>query len=225
VTPFEWAWLADNSGLVISKLVQHIQLTVIAVVVGFAISLPLGIYAFRHGHAYGPIAGVTGILYTIPSLALFAFFIPVTGLTTTTAEIGLVSYTLLILIRNIVSGLRGVPPDAREAALGMGHSSRELLWKVEMPLALPVIMAGVRLATVTTIGLVTVTALIGKGGFGALILQGFRFLQASPLVVGAVLSLALAITVDALLVAVERRMTPWTKVGSSKAVVAGGERG
>jgi osmoprotectant transport system permease protein len=211
VRPFEWGWIPQNAGLIAEKLVEHLQLTVIAVVIGLLISLPLGVYSHRHRIAYPPIASVTGLLYTIPSLALFAFLLPWTGLSITTAEIGLVSYTLLILIRNIVAGLQGVPADTKEAAVGMGYTPRQLLWRVEMPLALPVIIAGVRLATVTTIGLVTVTSLIGLGGFGFLILDGFRDLNSSPLVVGAAASTILAVAMDALLVGAERRTTPWSR--------------
>jgi osmoprotectant transport system permease protein len=211
VRPFDWGWIPQNAGLIAEKLVEHLQLTVIAVAIGLLISLPLGVYSHRHRIAYPPIVSVTGLLYTIPSLALFAFLLPWTGLSITTAEIGLVSYTLLILIRNIVAGLQGVPADTKEAAVGMGYTPRQLLWRVEMPLALPVIIAGVRLATVTTIGLVTVTSLIGLGGFGFLILDGFRDLNSSPLVVGAAASTILAVAMDALLVGAERRTTPWSR--------------
>jgi osmoprotectant transport system permease protein len=211
VRPFDWGWISDHTDLIWTKFVEHLELTVIAVVIGMLVSLPLGVYSHRHKIAYPPIASVAGLLYTIPSVALFAFLLPWTGLTIRTAEIGLVSYTLLILIRNIVTGLQGVPGDTKEAAVGMGYTPRQLLWRVEIPLALPVIMAGVRLTTVTTIGLVTVTALIGLGGFGSLILEGFRFLDASPLVVGAVASLLLAVAMDGLLVTAERRVTPWAR--------------
>ena len=206
-----WSWVADNRGAIFEKILEHLQLTGIAVTIGLLISLPLGIYAYRHRRAYAPITIFTGFLYTIPSLALFAFLVPYTGLSVTTAEIGLVSYTLLILIRNIVAGLDGVPSDAREAAIGMGYSRRQLLWRVELPLAIPVILAGIRLATVTTIGLVTVAALIGRGGLGFFILTGFRRDFTTSMIVGAVLSVALAVTVDALLVGAERALTPWTR--------------
>src|SRR5262249_18732126 len=149
--------------------------------------------------------------YGIPSLALFAFLIPFTGLTVLTAEIGLVSYTLLILTRAIVGGLQSVPDDVRETAIGTGFTSRQLLWRVELPLALPVIVGGLRVATVTTIGLVTVTALIGLGGMGAFILQGIQRFFNTPLIVGTVLSVALGVGADVLLVAVQRRVTPWAQ--------------
>ena len=206
-----WSWVVDNSGEIFDRLLEHLQLTAIAVFFGLLISFPLAIYAYRHRRAYAPITVVTGILYTIPSLALFAFLLPYTGLTVMTAEIGLVSYTLLILIRNIVAGLQGVPPDARDAAIGMGYSPRQLLWRVELPLALPVILAGIRLATVTTIGLVTVAALIGRGGLGYFILLGFDRSFTTASIVGAVLSLLVAVAVDAALVGTERVLTPWTR--------------
>lgn len=206
----DWSRVAEDRGEIWAQFIEHISLTGIAVVIGLLISLPLGIFAYRHKWSYTPITGFTGILYTIPSVALFAFLLPYTGLTGyTTAEIGLVSYTLLILIRNIVAGLAGVPPDAKEAAHGMGLSRRQLLWRVEIPLALPVIMAGIRLATVTTIGLVTVTAIIGKGGLGRFILQGLNNFDSTLSFVGAILSLALAVAADLILVRVERFVTPW----------------
>jgi osmoprotectant transport system permease protein len=207
---FDWQWVTENLNLIGRQLLQHIYLTVLAVGIGLAISIPVAVYIHRHRRAYGPVTSVAGVLYTIPSLALFALLLPFTGLGTDTAEIGLVSYTLLILIRNTVVGLDSVPGDVKEAAVGMGYSERELLMRVEFPLALPVIVAGVRIATVTTIGLVTVTALIGKGGLGFLMLAGFRNLYPEVAVlVGLVLSVALAVTADALLLAAQRVLTPW----------------
>ena len=205
----DWGWIADHLDDVWARLIEHSYLTFLAVAVGMLISFPLAIVAFRHRKAYGPIGAVTGLLYTIPSLALFAFLVPYTHLSVLTAEIGLVSYTLLILIRGMVSGLDGVPPDARDAALGMGYSRSELLWRVELPLAVPVIIAGIRIATVTTIGLVTVTALIGKGGLGFFILMGIDRNFPTASLLGSLLSLALAVLVDFLLVRVERLATPW----------------
>ena len=208
---FRWGWVVDNLDEIYARSWEHVVLTAIAVGVGFLISFPLGVYSYRHRRVYGPIATVAGILYTIPSLALFAMLVPFTGLSTTTAEIGLVSYTLLILIRNIVAGLQGVPEDAKEAALGMGYSRRQLLWKVELPLALPVIVAGLRIATVTVIGLVTVTALIDQGGLGYFILLGLERFFSTAAILGAVLSVLLAITVDRLLALAERLLTPWAR--------------
>src|SRR5207237_7979460 len=154
--------------------------------------LGLGLAPLRLPALSARITGTAGILYTIPSLALFAFLVPHTGRSVLTAEIGLVSYTLLIFIRNIISGIRGVPSDVRDAALGMGYTPRQILWRIELPLALGVIFAGIRVATITTIGLVTVTALIGEGGLGYFILLGMQQLLSTPLLVGRSGSIALA---------------------------------
>jgi osmoprotectant transport system permease protein len=206
-----WDWIVDHLDDIGRQLVEHLQLTLIAVVVGFAISLPLAILAYRRRSLYGPITFVTGLLYTIPSLALFVILIPFTGLSLLTAEIGLVSYTLLILIRNTVAGLRSVPDDVREAARGMGYTPRAMLLRVELPLALPAIFAGIRIATVTTIGLVTVTALIGGGGLGQFILSGLQTFFATPTMVGAVLSVVLALTADWILLVAQSAITPWAR--------------
>lgn len=205
-----WDWIGSNLAEIGARVIEHIELTLIAVVIGLAISFAFSLLIRWNGRLYLPITSVAGILYTIPSLALFAMLVPFTGLSTLTAEIGLVSYTLLILTRNIVGGLQSVPADAREAALGMGYTSSQLLWQVELPLALPVIIAGVRVATVTTIGLVTVTALIGQGGLGFLILRGIQQFFSTPLIVGAVLSILLAVTADGLLVLLQRLIVPWS---------------
>ncbi len=207
----DWSWLGDHTSVVTHLAAEHVKLTLIAVAIGMAISFPLGVLAHRHRWVYAPVNGFAGILYTIPSLALFALLVPYTGLSTTTAEIGLVSYTLLILIRNVVAGLDGVSADVREAARGMGYNDRQLLWRVEIPLALPVIIAGIRIATVTTIGLVTVTALIGHGGLGALILQGYRQDFPTPAYAGGAPSVVLAIIADVVLLTVQRVLTPWAK--------------
>jgi osmoprotectant transport system permease protein len=208
---FDWDWAIRHLDDVLAQLVEHVELTAIAVTVGFLISFPLGVFAYRHRRIYPPLTWTAGFLYTIPSLALFAFMVPYTGLSTVTAEIGLISYTLLIFIRNIVAGLDSVPEDVREAARGMGYTPRQLLWRVEVPLALPVINAGLRIATVTTIGLVTVTALIGKGGLGQFILVGLRRFFPTPIVIATVLSMAIAISADGLLLAAQKAMAPWTR--------------
>src|SRR4051794_33630515 len=167
--------------------------------------------AHRWRRSEGPILGFTGILFTIPSLALFALLVPFTGLSRTTAEIGLVGYTLLILVRNIVAGLDDVPDDVKEAAHGMGYRPLGQLLRVELPLALPVIIAGIRIATVTTIGLVTVTGLIGQGGLGAFIIEGINRDFRTPLVVGSVCSIALAVMADIGLAATARLLAPWSR--------------
>jgi osmoprotectant transport system permease protein len=206
-----WDWIGGHLDDVLTQLLEHLQLTGLALGLGLLISAPMAILAYRRRRFYAPITFVAGLLYTIPSLALFAILVPFTGLSTLTAEIGLVGYTLLILIRNIVAGLSGVPADAKEAAIGMGYTQRQLLWRVEVPLALPVIIAGIRLALVTTIGLVTVTALIGKGGLGAFILDGVRRFFPTEILLGAVLSVALAVLGDRALVGVQRLLTPWAR--------------
>ncbi len=207
-----WDWIASHTDELALRLVEHVELTVIAVSVGLIVAFALSLLILRLPRLEAPVTWVTGTLYTIPSLALFALLIPYTGLTIVTAEIGLVSYTLLILIRNIVHGIRSVPADVREAAIGMGYTPRQMLRHIELPLALAVIIAGVRIATISTIGLVTVTALIGQGGFGYLILIGIQRFFSTELIAGAFLSVALAIAADGLLVLVQRRLTPWAHV-------------
>jgi osmoprotectant transport system permease protein len=204
-----WDWTFDHLPDIGRRLVDHLELTAVAVVLGFVIAFCLSLAIRQVPWLYTPVTWVTGVLYTIPSLALFALLIPFTGLSVVTAEIGLVSYTLLILVRNIVSGIRSVPSDVREAAVGMGYSSSQLLWRIELPLALAVIIAGIRVAVVTTVGLVTVTGLIGQGGLGSLIIQGIQQFFATPLIIGAVGSIVLAVVLDAALVALQRRITPW----------------
>jgi osmoprotectant transport system permease protein len=206
-----WDWITGNLDEIAAATLDHLVLTLIAVGVGFALSMALGLVAYRWRPLYGPIAGVAGLLYTIPSLALFMVLVPFTGLSVLTAEIGLVSYTLLILVRGIVAGLDGVPRDAVEAATGMGCTDRQRLVAVELPLAVPVIMAALRLATVTTIGLVMVTALIGEGGLGQLMLRGFNRSFPTMVYVGVVASVALAVALDLALVGLQRVLTPWTR--------------
>ena len=206
-----WDWISGHVPVIRDALTQHIELTTIAVGVGLLIALPLGLLAWRKRFLRGPIFSITGILYTIPSLALFALLIPFTGLTILTAEIGLVSYTLLILIRNIVVGMDAVPQEVREAARGMGYRPLAQLMAVDLPLAVPAIMAGIRIATVTTIGLVTVTALIGEGGLGSLMLDGLIRDFRTPLVVGTLLSIALAVVADVGLTGLQRLVTPWSR--------------
>jgi osmoprotectant transport system permease protein len=216
VTPNEplirWDWLQSHAGEIAERLGEHLELTLIAVAVGLVIAFALSFVALRVPRLYAPITWFTGILYTIPSLALFAFLVPYTGLSVLTAEIGLVSYTLLILIRNIVGGIRGVPAEVRDAALGMGYTPRQILWRIELPLALGVIFAGIRVATITTIGLVTVTALIGEGGLGYFILLGIQLFFSTPLLVGALGSVLFAVVMDGALVLVQRALTPWTRI-------------
>ena len=209
-----WDWTFNHLPDIARRVQEHLILTGIAVGVGFVLAFALSLAIRRAPALYAPVTWVAGVMYSIPSLALFALLVPFTGLSITTAEIGLVSYTLLILVRNIVGGIRSVPADVREAAVGMGYSPWQLLWKIELPLGLAVIIAGVRVALVTTIGLVTVTGVIGQGGLGALILQGIQQFFATPLVIGAVLSIILAVVLDGVLVALQRRATPWARTSA-----------
>lgn len=208
---FRWDYVWGNLDDIQTQTVEHLKLTFLAVLIGLLISFPLALLAFRRSWTYLPITWVSGILYTIPSLALFAFLVPYTGLTTLTAEIALVSYTLLILIRNIVGGLRGVPSEVKEVAIGMGYQPRQLLWRVELPLALPVIVAGIRIATVTTVGLVTVSAIIGLGGVGLFILRGVRLQASTLMILGSALAIGISIVLDLVLLFIERRLTPWAE--------------
>jgi len=206
-----WGWLSSHVPLFEDALQQHLTLTLFAVLGGLVISLPLGVAAHRWGALRNPVLAVSEIFYTIPSIALFALLIPYTGLTAVTAEIGLIGYTVLILVRNVMVGLEAVPPDVIDAANGMGYRPLARLLRIELPLALPAIIAGIRIATVTTIGLVTITALIGLGGLGQLILRGFIENFHTPLVVATVLSIALALVADLSLAGAQRLVVPWAR--------------
>ena len=206
-----WDWLSTHVSVFLSALQDHVTLTLVAVAGGLVISLPLGVFAHRWNALRNPILTVSGILYTIPSLALFSLLVPYTGLSGLTAEIGLISYTVLILVRNVLVGLEAVPRDVLDAADGMGYRPLRRLVAVEIPLALPAIFAGLRIATVTTIGLVTVAALIGVGGLGQLILEGLIDNFHTPLVVATVLSIALAFVADIGLAGVQRLAIPWAR--------------
>jgi osmoprotectant transport system permease protein len=206
-----WPWVTDHLDDIRARLGEHIELTVLAVGIGLLLALPLALLSVRYRRLYGPVLAVTGILYTIPSLAFFALLLPITGLSRGTALIPLVGYTLLILVRNIVTGIDAVPAEVKDAAEGMGYTRFRQTIRVELPLALPAIVAGVRIATVTIIGLVAVTALIGQGGLGDLMLDGFQRDFRTPLTVGIVLSLAFAIVADLLLILFLRLATPWRR--------------
>ena len=208
-----WDWVSAHLGDIATALGQHVELTAIAVGVGFVIALPLAVAAWKVRALRPPLVTASGLLYVIPSVALFVLVQPITGFfSMTTAEIALVSYTLLILVRNTLAGLDAVPDDVREAARGMGYSATRQLVSVDLPLALPSIFAGLRVATVTTVGLVNVTAFIGQGGLGQLIIQGFDENFHSPIVVGLVLSVVLAGVADAGIVLAERVTVPWVRL-------------
>lgn len=207
----EWSWVRTHLHLIRADVWEHLVLTLIAVGVGVAITFLLAGVARAWRPLQGPLLALCGTLYAIPSLALLAVLVPFTGFSTLTAEIALVSYTLLILLRNLLAGLDAVPPDVRESAVGMGFTRWQVFARIELPLALPALFAGIRVAAVTTVGLVTVTALIGEGGLGALLLDGFNRTFKTEEVVAAVLVVALALAIDLALVGTERVLTPWSR--------------
>jgi osmoprotectant transport system permease protein len=208
----EWvrAHWADTLG---PALLQHIELALIAVAIGFVLASALALLGYRYHLIDPPIGLFADFLYTIPSLALFQLLVPFTGLTVTTVEIALVSYTLLILYRNMISGLRSVPPDVLESARGMGLTRAQTFRKVEVPLALPAIMTGLRIATVSTISIATVAALVIPQGLGLPIFIGIQQdLFKTEILAAGLLTIALALFADFLLVLVQRLLTPWTRV-------------
>ncbi len=210
---FDAGYVVDNWDSIVRYLGEHVRLTVGAVVIGSAIALPLAVLARRSRFLAGPVLAVSTIVYTIPSLAMFAFIFPFTGLSSTTVLIGLVAYSLVILVRNFLAGLLAVPADVREAARGMGYGPGRMFLRVDLPLALPAFMAGLRIATVSTVALTTVGVITGHGGLGQLIVGGFNanFYRAE-IVTGALGCVLLALAADLLLASAERLLTPWTRV-------------
>jgi osmoprotectant transport system permease protein len=202
-------WIAHNFGRYETPLLQHVKLTLLAVAIGFAIAFALGLLAHRRRWLVGPITQVTGILYTIPSVAFFFLLLPLTGRGTVTALVALVSYTLLIIFRNVITGLDGVPAEARDAGRGMGLTDGQLLWRVELPLALPEIMAGLRIAVTTTVGLAALAVFAGAGGLGAVILEDVNFRANGG--VGGGLCVLLAVALDLLVLGAQRALTPWSR--------------
>jgi osmoprotectant transport system permease protein len=211
----EWDWVTERWDLIWDLTVEHLKLTSVAVGIGFALAMGMALLATRWRWLYGPLVGFCGVLYAVPSLALFGILVPITGLGMVPAQIALVGYTLLIMLRNIVAGIDGVPAAVREAADGMGFERRQRVLKVDLPLAVPAIVAGLRIATVTTVGLVTITALVGMGGYGKLIDDGLSRDFSTPVVVGTVLSVAMAVLFDLLFVGIEWISTPWTRAARS----------
>ncbi len=206
-------WLGNHWGDTLQPaLVQHVELTLVAVGIGFAIAFLLALAGFRFRIADGPLGGLTDFLYTIPSIAFFELLIPLTGLTVTTIEIPLVAYTLFVLYRNLVAGLRGVPADALEAARGMGLTRVQTFLRVELPLATPAILAGIRIATVSTISIATVAAYLISYGLGQPIFDALNQpgIFKTELVAGGGLAILLALTADALLALLQRALTPWS---------------
>ncbi|MFY9487760.1 MAG: ABC transporter permease [Solirubrobacterales bacterium] len=205
-------WIVDNFDRYTGPLTRHIELTVLAVIFGFAIALGLALLAHRRRWLVGPIVGITGVLYTLPSIAVFFLLQPLTGRGMTTALIALTAYTLLIIFRNIIAGLDNVPAEAKDAGRGIGLTDRQLLWRVEMPLALPEIIAGLRIATTTTVGLATLAFFAGAGGLGGEIFADINF--KSNVVVAGGLCVALAVIFDLLLLGVQRLLVPWQREAS-----------
>ena len=202
-------WIADNFDRYVDPFWEHVILTLVSVGIGFAIAFALALVAHRRRWLTGPIVGVTGVLYTVPSIAAFLLLLPLTGRGNLTAVIALVSYTLLIIFRNITTGLRNVPAEARDAARGMGLTDRQLLWRVELPLAIPEILAGLRIATTTTVGLATLAFFAGAGGLGREIYADVNF--KSNVVTAGGLAVLLAAVLDLVVLGTQRLMTPWRR--------------
>jgi osmoprotectant transport system permease protein len=205
-------WIADNFDRYTTPFWEHVYLTVVSVAIGFAIAFSLALLAHRRRWLTAPIIQVTGILYTLPSVAVFFLLLPITGRGRTTAIIALVSYTLLILFRNVTAGLENVPGDTRDAGRGMGLTPRQLLWRVELPLALPEIMAGLRIAVTTTVGLAALAFLAGAGGLGEAIFADVNF-RSNVLVAGG-LAVGLAVVLDLAVLGVQRVITPWMRAAA-----------
>src|SRR5262245_2160460 len=206
-----WEYVQTRADDLRQMIGQHIYITVVSVLLAFVVSLPLAILVRRWAPLEGPVLGTSTMLYTIPSLALFALLQPLTGLTIETVIIGITVYSLVILVRTNLTALRSVPTDAVEAARGMGYDAGRMLLRVEMPLALPTIFAGLRVATVSAVALTTVGAIIGFGGLGNAIYRGYRSNFKAEVLTASVLCVALAIVADLLLVLLQRRLTPWRR--------------
>ncbi|MFD7070317.1 ABC transporter permease [Streptomyces sp. NPDC059913] len=210
----EWicgAYLTSRRGILRDAVVQHVQLTAVSVLIGLAVAVPLALAARRWRWAAGPVLGLTTVLYTVPSLAMFSLLLPVYGLSASLVVTGLVLYSLTLLVRNILAGLRAVPEETRQAARGMGYGPLRLLLTVELPLALPAAMAGLRIATVSAVSLVTVGAIVGYGGLGNLIYSGMNTYFKAQVLTASVLCVLIAVTADLLLLLVQRLLTPWTR--------------
>jgi osmoprotectant transport system permease protein len=202
-------WIFDNFDRYVDPFWDHVYLTLVSVAIGFAIAFGLALLAHRRRWLTGPIVQVTGILYTLPSVAVFFLLLPITGRGNTTAIIALVAYSLLILFRNFIAGFDNVPAESKDAGRGMGLTERQLLWRVELPLALPEIMAGLRIAVTTTVGLTALVFLAGAGGLGAALFADINF-RSNVLVAGG-LAVLLAIVLDLLVLALQWALTPWMR--------------
>lgn len=207
----DFGWIATHLDSVGLRIIQHLQLTILPLVLGIVLSMVLAIWAVRQPRAYGPITAITGLLYTIPSLAAFSLLVPITKLSLITALIPLTTYSLLILFRGFTAGFHAIPAEILEAAEGLGYTRRQRLFRVELPLAVPLMMAGIRLASVSTIGLATIAAVLGDtfGGLGQLITEGIQNFFPTKYLLGAALSVLLAFAADFFFVRLERSLTPW----------------
>lgn len=208
----DWEWIGENiTDEILPAFFEHIVLSFVSVMIALLIALPVGVAVARYRRAYAPVTFFTGMLFAVPSLAFFGLLVPLTGTGRTPAIIALVAYSLLVLIRNVVTGIDSVPVETVDAARGMGLTKRQILFGVELPLALPVIVAGVRIATVTMIGIATIAAYINAGGLGDLIFRGIGQDFPTRIIVGAFLATLLAIAADLLLLQVQRLLSPWTR--------------
>ncbi|MFL6137666.1 MAG: ABC transporter permease [Frankiaceae bacterium] len=206
-------YLTSNQDDILAALRQHVVLTVLSVGIGFLVAALLTLVVRQWRPARTPVLALTSILYTIPSLALFAILVPITGLTAATVEVGLVLYSLVILVRNMLAGLDGVPDDVKEVAYGMGYTRSRVLLRVELPMALPAVMSGLRVATVSTIALATVGGVIDQGGLGNLIEDAIRRDFRAEVLTASVLVVALALVADVILLGLQRLLTPWRRAG------------
>jgi osmoprotectant transport system permease protein len=206
-----WEWVVEEWDQIWEALVQHVQLTLLSVALGSLVAAILAAIALRFRVTAAPITGFTAFLYTIPSVALFGLLVPYFGLSRTTAVLPLAAYTLLILVTNTIAGFDSVPQSVIESADGMGLTPTQRIFKVELPLALPLIIAGLRIAVVSTVGLVTVASIIGQGGLGRLILDGLQRTFWTLMTVGASLSILLALLLDGLIHVLGRMATPWSR--------------
>ncbi|MBV1892806.1 MAG: ABC transporter permease [Ilumatobacteraceae bacterium] len=207
-----WEWVYEEWDQIREALLEHLELTMLAMALGLVVSTILAAIALRFRWTMTPITATTSLIYTLPSVAMFALLAPVFGnLSRVTAVLPLAAYTLLILVTNIVAGFQSVPQSVRDAADGMGLSPARRVWSVELPLAMPFIMTGIRIATVSTVGLVTVAAIIGQGGLGRLIFNGLRRAFWTPMTVGALLSIILALMLDALILWIGLLLSPWQR--------------
>jgi len=208
---FTWQFLQQNTDGVLAALREHVLLTAEAVLLATLVAVPLAIVAYWFRRVTGPILALTGVLYTIPSLALFAILAPFVGIGRATVLIGLVTYALLVIVRNTLAGLGQVPEEVRDAARGMGYGRFGQLWRIDLPLALPGILTGVRLATVSTVALVTVGVLVGHGGLGEFLTTGFHSSYRAEVMTATIIIFLLGLVLDLLLAGVGRLLTPWTR--------------